>query len=111
MKIQTKTWGGIGAGIMLVCLLSGCASDMNTIVAKPPLNAQKLGHVEGTATGSLLFTFIPIGENLRTKQAYANALAKAPGATALQNVTLQEDWNWWLFGTSKIVTISGEAVK
>jgi hypothetical protein len=111
MKILSRKCGRIVAGLLLVGLVSGCASDMNTIVAKPPVNAQKLGHVEGTATGSLLFTFIPIGENLRTKQAYANALAKAPGATALQNVTLQEDWNWWFFGTSKIVTISGEAVK
>lgn len=111
MKIQTKKWAGIGTGVLLVCLLSGCASDMNTILAKPPANAQKLGHVEGTATGSLLLACIPIGENSRTKQAYANALVKAPGATALTEVTLQEDWYWWVLGSSRVVTISGEAVK
>ena len=111
MKVESRKWGLIIVGLLLFCLVSGCVSDMNMIVAKPPVNPQKLGHVEGTATGSLLFYCIPIGENSRTRRAYANALANAPGATSLTNVTLQEDWNWWFLGTSKIVTISGEAVK
>lgn len=103
--------GRMGICLLLICLVSGCASDLNMIVAKPPVNPHKLGRVEGTATGNLLFACIPIGENSRTRRAYANALANAPGATTLTDVTLQEDWDWWFFGTSRVVTISGEAVK
>jgi hypothetical protein len=55
--------------------------------------------------------FFPFGENSRTERAYNKALAKVPGATALTDVTLQENWFWYGFGTLRIVTISGEAVK
>lgn len=111
MNVKIKQWGGIGFGLLFICLTSGCASDMNTIVATPPANAQKLGRVEGTAEGHLLFGCIPIGENSRTRRAYSNALAEAPSATALKDVTLQEDFEGWFFGSTRTVTISGEAVK
>lgn len=111
MEIQTKKWGSICAGLLLIGLASGCSSGRTMIVAKPYVNAQKLGRVEGTAIGSIFQALIPIGENSRTRRAYNNALAKAPGATALTDVTLQEDWYWYYLGTLRVVTISGEAVK
>jgi len=96
----------------LVVFTAGCRSEMFTLVPTPRVNAQKLGRVEGTAVGSLFMWIIPIaGENSRTARAYENALAKAPGATALTDVTFQEDWYWYCLGTLRVVTVSGEAVK
>lgn len=101
----------ICAGLLLVGLASACMSNKVMIVAQPHAYAQKLGRVEGTAVGSIFQAIIPIGENSRTARAYKNALAKAPGATALTDVTLQEDWYWYYLGTLRVVIISGEAVK
>ena len=116
MKLPTRHLGRIGAGLLFIGLVSGCASDMTMIVAKPPVNAQKLGYVEGTGMGALGVTatgyyFIPMGLNSRVERAYMEALGKAPGATALMNVTLEEDWFWFGIGTMRRVKITGEAVK
>ena len=110
MKILAGRWREIGAGLLLIGLASGCYSPGTLIVRKPPVNPQKLGRVEGSAAGHL-WGLIPIGENSRTTRAYAAALAQAPGATALMDVTLEERWYWYYLGTMRIVTISGEAVK
>lgn len=89
---------------------------MVTIAPMPPVNAQKLGHVQGSASGALgvlgtAYYFIPVGLNERMQNAYSDALSKAPGATGLTNVTLQENWYWFVIGTMRKVTITGEAVK
>lgn len=106
---------GMCMGILAV-FAAGCASQMVTIVPKPPVNAQKLGRVEGSGAGALgilstAYNFIPMGLNDRMQRAYDDALAKAPGATGLTNVTLEEDWYWFVIGTLRHVTITGEAVK
>jgi hypothetical protein len=94
----------------------GCASPMVTIMPAPPENAEKLGQVSGSATGFHGFLdpawyVIPIGLNSRVERAYQDALSKAPGATALTGVTLQENWYWVGLGTIRTVTITGEAVR
>jgi hypothetical protein len=43
--------------------------------------------------------------------AYQRALASVPGSKALINVTMQEDWYWWVIGTARCVTIRGEAIR
>jgi hypothetical protein len=101
---------------ILAVVATGCASQMVTIVPKPPVNAQKLGRVEGSAAGALgiggtAYYFIPMGLNGRVQRAYDAALAKAPGATGLTNVTLEDDWYWIVIGTLRHTTITGEAVK
>ena len=101
----------MSTGLLLIGLAAGCASEFTTVMAKPPEHPQKLGRVEGSASGSQFLAFIPIGSNSRTERAYNDALAKAPGAKALMNVTLQENWYWYCLGTIRSVTISGEAVK
>ena len=116
MKLQKKQCRRIGAGLLLIGLASGCSSEMVAIVPKPPANAQKVCSVEGTGNGALgvlgtAYYFIPMGLNGRMQSAYDDALAKAPGATCLTNVTLQEDWYWLVIGTLRHVTITGEAVK
>jgi hypothetical protein len=97
-------------------ILVGCASGFTKVAPTPPQNYQKLGHTSGSACGSLgvlatAYYAIPIGINSRVERAYADALAKVPGATGLIDVTMQEDWNWWLIATARCVTVTGEAVK
>jgi hypothetical protein len=106
------------AGLMFVftVFLVGCASGFKTIAPMPPKKYEKLGPASGKATGSLgilgtAYYFIPIMLNSRIERAYDSALKSVPGATALINVTYEESWFWWVIGTGRIVTISGEAIK
>lgn len=101
----------------IVCAtLSSCSSELQTIYKAPPAKYKKLGTVTGTASGSLgliatAYYAIPMGLNSRVERAYMDALSKAPGATGLIDVTYQESWYWWVLGTARKVTISGEAIK
>jgi hypothetical protein len=104
------------AAFAAVALLGGCASGVTAVAPTPPSDYSSLGSARGSACGSqgLLATayyFVPMGLNSRVDRAYDNALRSVPGATALVNVTLQENWYWWLIGTARCVTITGEAVK
>ena len=99
-----------------VLALTGCSSHLVTISPTPPAHYENLGPVSGTATGSLgilstAYYFVPMGINSRVERAYQDALSKAPGATGLINVTYQEDWYWWLIGTARKVTLTGDAIK
>ena len=102
------------AGLLL--LLGGCASDMTTIAPRPPDHFTRLGHAEGRACGSMLvgtptYNFIPVYLNSRVERAYQRAVASVPGATALGDVTLQENWYWWVIGSTRCTTITGEAIR
>ena len=102
--------------ISSILLLSGCSSHNVTIAKKPPQKYKILGKAKGTGSGTLgvlatAYNFIPMGLNSRTERAYNNAIESVPGATGLINVTYQEDWFWWLIGTSRNVTITGDAIK
>lgn len=105
-------------GIMFTfaALLVGCASGFTTIAPKPPEKYERLGHATGKASGSLgilgtAYYFIPMGLNSRVERAYDEALKSVPRATALIDVTYDESWYWWLIGTARTVTISGEAIR
>lgn len=97
-------------------LLGACASGFTKVSPTPPNNYQSLGQTSGKACGSLgivatAYYAIPMGLNSRVENAYIDALNNVPGATSLTNVTMQEDWFWWLIGTARCVTVSGEAIK
>jgi hypothetical protein len=101
-------------GVLL--LIGGCASGLTTIAPRPPAQYEKLGPATGKATGSIgvlgtASNFIPMGLNSRVYRAYDNAVASVPGATGLVDVTLDESWFWWVIGTARTVTISGEAIR
>ena len=103
-------------GFAALALLAGCASDLVTVAPAPPAQYQRLGQAKGNACGMLGFLatayhFAPLGLNSRMQRAYANALASVPGATALVDVTVEEEWFWPVAGTVRCVTITGEAVK
>ena len=108
----------IGILIIFIALITGCSSRYIKIAPTPPEKYEKLGQVTGKASGSLVspgispgYNFIPIRLTSRFQRAYDSALAKAPGATSLINVTIDEYWFWWILGTNQTVTISGEAIK
>ncbi len=106
-------FGSLGATLLV---LGGCASGPVMVAPKPAAAYQSLGRVEGSGCGTMgvistAYNFIPMGLNGRVQSAYDDALAKAPGATALINTTIQEDWFWWVVGTTRCVKISGEAIK
>jgi hypothetical protein len=111
MKTFIRPVARLCAGVLLFGVVSGCSSVGTMVVVKPPANPQKLGRVEGHARGALFLAFIPIRENTRTERAYRAALEQAPGAKALMDVTIHENWYWYYLGTIRCVTITGEAVK
>lgn len=99
-----------------IAVLAGCASNFTMVASQPPQKYARLGQATGTACGSLgvlatAYYFIPMGINSRVENAYQNALASVPGATALVDVTMRENWQWWVIGTSRCVTVTGEAIK
>jgi hypothetical protein len=104
------------AALVLAGALAGCASTPVTIAPLPPAKYQVLGQAEGKGCGSLgvlgtLFYFVPLGIDTRVREAYQDALASVPGSTALLNVSFVEHWDWWLIGTRRCVTITGDAIK
>lgn len=115
-KIRASSSIVIGLMAMVVLVSAGCASGFRTVVPNPPEKYEKLGPATGEACGSMLigptaYNFIPIMLNERVGNAYQRALDSAPGSKALINVTLQEDWYWWVIGTARCVTIKGEAIR
>ncbi len=104
--------------VMFYCIASitGCTSGFTNIAPTPPKHYEKLGPATGKASGSLgilttAYYGIPMGLNTRVDRAYANALQSVPGATSLIDVTFEESWFWWVIGTGRTVTLSGEAIK
>lgn len=104
------------AALGATLLLAGCASTPATVAPMPPAKYQVLGKAEGQGCGSLgvlatAWYVLPIGLNDRVERAYREAVASVPGATALINVSIVEDWNWWLIGTARCVRITGDAIR
>ena len=96
--------------------VSGCASGPVTVAPEPPAHYERLGPATGTGTGSLgivstAYYFIPMGLNGRVQRAYDEAVSSVPGATGLVDVTIKENWYWWLIGTARTVTVTGEAIR
>ncbi len=103
--------------LIVLSLCAACASGYITISPEVPLQYEKIGHVEGTACGTLLFaiepdlSFVPVMMNSRVERAYQAALERAPGARSLTSVSIQKTWYWWVIGTTRCMTITGEAIK
>jgi len=100
----------------VLVLLGGCASEFTKVAPLPPDKYERLGPASGTGCGTLFidgtaYNFIPVLLNSRVERAYAKALESVPGSTALVDVTMSEDWFWWVLGSTKCVTISGEAIR
>lgn len=105
------------AALLLLALsLTACTSG-TVAISRPPLDShERLGRTEGSACGTMgllwtAYNFFPIMLNSRVERAYEDALLKKPGATGLVDVSIEESWFWWVIGTTRCVTIAGEAVK
>ena len=69
-----------------------------------------IGRGEGSATGIMLFQFIPIGQNDRFVRAQ-NAAIQSSGGDAMINTQVEERWFWaWVLNGYK-TTVSGDIVK
>lgn len=97
-------------------IFSGCSSKEVTIEKAPPEKYEVLGKATGSASGSLgllstAYNFIPMGLNSRSERAYNEAVQSVPNATGLINVTYSENWFWWVIGTNRTVTVTGDAIR
>jgi hypothetical protein len=106
--------------IAMMGILMSCSSGFQTVMPQPPAKYEKLGHASGSATGIMLwlptflyvdFDFIPVRLNSRVERAYDDALESVPSATGLVDVSIRESWYWWLLGTSRVVSVEGEAIR
>ena len=107
-------WRAVSAAVCL--LAAGCSGGFSMVAPQPPPSYQTLGHASGSACGALFlgptaYNFIPVMLNDRAERAYRDAVDSVPTATGLVDVTLQENWYWWVLGSSRCVTIEGEAIK
>ena len=99
--------------VSLIALAScfGCASEPILVAPRPPAHYERLGTTRGEGCGALLLTFIPIEMNSRVERAYADALQRMPGATAVVDVDLTETWYWWVVGVNHCTMLEGIAIR
>jgi hypothetical protein len=99
--------------LLTAAVVSGCASEPFLVApARVPAHYERLGSTSGEACGALIVYALPIMMNSRVERAYADALLKAPGATALLNVELTESWYIWpVLGHSHCVILEGTAIR
>lgn len=114
--MKNKLMLRITFAVLLISFGAGCSSRLEVIVDSPKVGQESLGFVSGDACGALILghpalAVIPIALNGRIYRARQEALKKAPGATRLIDVSIDESWFWWILGTSRCTTVSGEAVR
>ena len=96
----------------VVTLATAACSSAPLTIPTPPVGPDEkvLGEVSGSDVGVMLFQLIPINQNSRFVDAYAEALARAPGATRLVNPTISERWFWAYLLNGYSFTVRGTAV-
>jgi hypothetical protein len=102
------------AGVALCLVLLMATAACQSVPVKLPSasigpNEKSLGQTEGTSTGIMLFGVIPIIQNTRFENAYAEAVQKA-GGTRLTDVTISEQWFWALILNGYTFRVQGTAV-
>ena len=101
---------------VIASLVAGCSSAFVPLTPKLPETPTTLGHATGRACGMVVpyagaEQFLPIMVASRVDRAYDRALQSVSGATAIRDVTIQDDWLWPVVGFYICTTISGEAVR
>ncbi len=99
----------IAAGVLVTCLL-GCTSVPTRVSTVTTGAYEELGDGEGSATGIMLFNFIPIGQNERLERAYKDAINSKNG-DALINPVVSERWFWAYILNGYITTVKGTVIK
>jgi hypothetical protein len=96
--------------VLLCILAAGCSSLPLTIPNLAKSDYDVLGEGEGSATGIMLFQFIPIGQNTRFVRAYKAALKSKDGDALLEPV-VQEKWFWAWVLNGYSTKITGTVIK
>ena len=107
-----KTKAILSLGI-LALIAAGCASQplkFPTTADVSKGNYTVVGQGQGEATGIMLFTFIPIGQNQRFVKAYDKAV-KSMNGDALIDPTIEEHWFWGYVLDGYSTRISGTVIK
>jgi len=95
---------------LLAFLTAGCVSKPLKIETRTGSNYEELGEGQGSATGIMLFNFIPIGQNERFVRAY-EAAVKSKGGDALLNPEISERWFWAYMLNLYHTTVRGTVIK
>jgi hypothetical protein len=95
---------------LLAALLVGCAGVPVEMTSVKGSDYEVLGEGEGSATGIMLFNFIPIGQNQRFQKAY-NAAVASKGGDYLLNPEISERWFWAYILNGYTTTVRGTVVK
>ena len=95
---------------LLMVISFGCASTPLKFSNLKPEVYEVLGEGEGTATGIMLFHFIPIGQNARFVDAY-RAAVNSKGGDGLIDIEISEQWFWAYISTGYQTTVKGTVVK
>jgi len=105
-----KTTRAILSLSLLAFLATGCVSQPLKIETRTKSNYDELGEGRGTATGIMLFNFIPIGQNDRFVRAYESAV-QSKGGDALVNPEISERWFWAYILNGYHTTVRGTVIK
>src|SRR5439155_27240873 len=95
---------------LLAFLATGCVSKPLKIETRTGSNYEELGEGQGSATGIMLFNFIPIGQNERFVRAY-EAAVKSKGGDALLNPEISERWFWAYVVSLYRTTVRGTVIR
>lgn len=100
----------LGTILLSSVILVGCSGTSMKTQNIDETKYTVIGPGTATATGIMLFQFIPIQQNDRFVRAQ-NAAIASRGGDALINVEVQEDWFWaWILNGYQ-TTVSGDVVK
>lgn len=104
--------------IILIPILFGSSCTSGEIMIQPKLSGKEkvIRRVRGEACGMMgllatAYYVFPFGTNSRVERAYFAAISQAPGAVALTNIVIEEDWYWVVLGTMRCLSITGDAVQ
>lgn len=96
--------------LLSALILVGCSGTSMKTQNLDETEYTVIGPGQATATGIMLFQFIPIQQNDRFVRAQKAAI-ESQGGDALINVEVQEDWFWaWILNGYQ-TTVSGDVVK
>ncbi len=99
-----------GLAIMILLLAWSCSSVPLHVSTAATTGYEVLGEGEGSATGIMLFQFIPIGQNERFERAYHYAV-ESRGGDALIDPVISEKWFWAYIVNGYTTTVRGKVIR
>jgi hypothetical protein len=113
LRGKASTIRAIALASALALGISGCIHSAGGIASSNiPIqgNYTVLKEVKGTDCAYRLLGIIPISAGNKTRNALADALGDAKGATALVNITVENWTHHWILFTDTCTEVHGTAV-